>query len=391
MLASLRSCVHRSSGLSPETENEDTGSSSEKSSKKQQQQQQQQRQQQADSRVRKAVSFKAHGFFETSVHDDVRGGAPLGAHVEWAEKESFSSEFKSQENAAGGSPSRDVSTASRRQASCCDATNDVSSSAASPFSISISKHPTRRSSSAAAAAASKRDRRESNSNAHHTPPTASSGDPLLHRPLTQRFVSAFLAPFRELGGGELNFAWAYKEASAIRQQSLTSSLWSYKSCRVGSQKFLASRRFSSRLSEATANLTPELHRFPLRFRDKEAEREYVAVTNYQLSLRLSVFLIMQHCVLLPTQFSLFFADPNSRLGSLASNWFVKPLIIAFVGVSVVALLLAVALLYPCVVPLGGGIICRKYAGQLACLYCLVVRQAGTSNIQQALNPKPKTL
>ncbi|KAL8450803.1 hypothetical protein Emed_002260 [Eimeria media] len=201
--------------------------------------------------------------------------------------------------------------------------------------------------------------------------------------LGSRIAFAFLAPFRELGGGELNFDWAYKEATTdVHDRALSAGASTYKTTATGS------RRLSSRLSDAAMKVPAGLHYFPLRFRDKEAEKEYVAVTNYQLSLRLSIYLLLQHCFLLPLQFILFFSDPLSSLGSLASDWFFKPLVFAFVGVSVLGLLLALALLYPRVIPFNGGYICRKYAGQLACVYALVYSAALSSSLivgQLALN------
>ncbi|KAL8451486.1 hypothetical protein Emag_002708 [Eimeria magna] len=198
-----------------------------------------------------------------------------------------------------------------------------------------------------------------------------------------RIALAFLAPFRELGGGELNFDWAYKEATTdIHDRTLSAGASTYKTTATGS------RRLSSRLSDAATKVPAGLHYFPLRFRDKEAEKEYVAVTNYQLSLRLSIYLLLQHCFLLPVQFVLFFSDPLSSLGSLASDWFFKPLIYAFVGVSVFGLLLALALLYPRIIPFSGGYICRKFAGQLACVYSLVYSAALSSSLivgQLAMN------
>lgn len=188
------------------------------------------------------------------------------------------------------------------------------------------------------------------------------------RSLSKRIVSTFVAPFRELAGGELNFAWAYKEATAIQHRSMSTTSTGYKTSQDGT----SSHHWGSRLSDANTKVSPDLHYFPLRFRDAEAEKEYVAVTNYQCSLRVSIYLLLQHCVLLPIQFSLFFSDPFSRLGSMASHWFLQPLIFAFIGVSVVGLSLAMALLYPWMIPRGGGYFCRRFAGQLACIYSFLV-------------------
>ncbi|KAL8431369.1 hypothetical protein ACSSS7_005307 [Eimeria intestinalis] len=196
---------------------------------------------------------------------------------------------------------------------------------------------------------------------------SSSPGSQLSRKLGSRFAVAFLAPFKELGGGELNFDWAYKEATTgVRERTLSGDGSTYKAPATG-----GSRRLSSRLSDAAMKVPAGLYYFPLRFKEKDAEKEYVAVTNYQLSLRLSIFLLLQHFFLLPLQFVLFFSDPLSRLGTLASDWFFKPLIHAFIGISVFGLLLALALLYPRIIPFNGGYLSRRFAGQLACVYSFV--------------------
>ncbi|KAL8439096.1 hypothetical protein Efla_003143 [Eimeria flavescens] len=207
---------------------------------------------------------------------------------------------------------------------------------------------------------------------NHEPAAAAAGG--VSKRLGSRITLAILAPFRELGGGELNFNWAYKEATSMHERSVFASASAYKATPEGST------RLSSRLSDAACKVPAGLHYFPLRFRDWEAEKEYVAVTNYQLSLRLSIYLLLQHCFLLPLQFALFFLDPFSRLAYMASDWFFKPFMYAFVGISAFGLLLAVALLYPCIIPFKGGYFSRKYAGQLTCLYSVVYSLALSASL-----------
>ncbi|CDJ51380.1 phosphodiesterase, putative [Eimeria brunetti] len=174
-----------------------------------------------------------------------------------------------------------------------------------------------------------------------------------------------LSPFQELAGGELNFSWAYREATALHRQQASRQSF-------GGARKLASRRggdqWSTRLSDAHRTFTSELQHFPLQFRDNEAESEYVAVTNYQSSLRFSVYLLLQHCLLLPTQFALLLWDADARILSFNKGWLLHPLIFAFCFVTVFGLILAISLLYPHLMPRGVGYYCRAHAAQVACVY-----------------------
>ena len=187
----------------------------------------------------------------------------------------------------------------------------------------------------------------------------------------QQLLAGLVSPFKELAGGELNFAWAYREATALHRHQLSRQSF-------GAVKNLPSRRgadhWSTRLSDAHRTFTSDLQYFPLQFRDTEAESEYVAVTNYQSSLRFSVYLLLQHCLLLPVQFSLLLWDPESQLWSSRAGWLLHPLILSFVVVTLFGLLLAIALLYPHFMPCGLGYFCRVHAAQVACVYSFSVRK-----------------
>ncbi|KAL8269907.1 hypothetical protein Esti_006171 [Eimeria stiedai] len=304
-------------------------------------------------RVHKTVSFKPHSRSHTDISN---GSAPAYLAGSDLSRDSHIRR-KADGHLISASVGSSPSTQGRSSASREGGSASGSSALAMPQDV-VSGHQQRRCHSDTRSACTRR----------------APGSQLSRR-LGSRLASAFLAPFRELGGGELNFDWAYKEATTdIHEHTLSACTSTYKTTPTGS------RRLSSRLSDAAMRVPAGLHYFPLRFRKKDAEKEYVAVTNYQLSLRLSIYLLLQHCFLLPLQFVLFFSDPLSRLGSLASDWFFKPLIFAFVGVSVFGLLLALALLYPRIIPLSGGYLCRKYAGQLACVYSFVYSAALSSSL-----------
>ncbi|OEH79305.1 putative phosphodiesterase [Cyclospora cayetanensis] len=205
-------------------------------------------------------------------------------------------------------------------------------------------------------------REEGDTVAHHAATSQS--------PLSRRMLSFLLSPFRELGGGELNFAWAYKEATAAHHRSCTPNDAGNDDSKgsLSSSSDNGDDHWSSQLSDAHKKASPGLKYFPLQFRDEDAEREYVAVTNYQCALRVSIFLLLQHCVLFPIQLLFFFSDPHSHLGSMSSRCFMRPLVFAYVAVAIFGLSLSLALLYPRLFPWEVGYICRRYSGQLACVY-----------------------
>ncbi|XP_026191430.1 uncharacterized protein LOC34617533 [Cyclospora cayetanensis] len=205
-------------------------------------------------------------------------------------------------------------------------------------------------------------REEGDTVAHHAATSQS--------PLSRRMLSFLLSPFRELGGGELNFAWAYKEATAAHHRSCTPNDAGNDDSKgsLSSSSDNGDDHWSSQLSDAHKKASPGLKYFPLQFRDEDAEREYVAVTNYQCALRVSMFLLLQHCVLFPIQLLFFFSDPHSHLGSMSSRCFMRPLVFAYVAVAIFGLSLSLALLYPRLFPWEVGYICRRYSGQLACVY-----------------------
>ncbi|CDJ68888.1 phosphodiesterase, putative [Eimeria necatrix] len=196
---------------------------------------------------------------------------------------------------------------------------------------------------------------------------ASTPSPPLHKSISSRILSALSAPFRELAGGELNFTWAYKEATALHRSRLSKDA-SGKSSKSSSPSRPSTDHWSTRLSDGHRAASRDLQYFPLQFVDKEAEAEYVAVTNYQCSLRMSIYLLLQHCLLLPIQFTIFLSDPESNMWSILARWFLHPLLFAFVIVTLFGLSLALALLYPNIIPCGGGYFCRIYAAQVACAY-----------------------